>query len=348
MSSPDPSGLGPNLGALEVGVLVAYFLAGMNILQAFIYYQAEFPNDSRFIRALIAVVIAVEMFHSGLIGAFIYNATIDNFGNYAALDRTPWTMAITIPVGGLAQALVQLFFAFRAYIVTRKRIWILLLSGTGTMIHLSCSIVGGVESARHSISVFTVQYRYIAILGLVAGASADALNTTMLVYALYRARSRITQSRKIVERLILWSTETGVLVTAVSFLGLILVFALPQTPAWLVVVLVFAKLYSNTMLATFNGRLALRSSGTQAHISVMTLTGVPKGQAPAKKPHSSPVHVQMTRQKIIMRDGQWGDTMESVDRESPVKDAQSLSAPFAHDVSVGDTVAGLGDGRNEV
>ncbi|KZV67218.1 hypothetical protein PENSPDRAFT_736646 [Peniophora sp. CONT] len=329
MSQP----LGPSLGALEVGVFVAYFLSGMNAVQAFIYYQSEFHNDSRYIKSLIALVVGIEMLHSGLIGAFVYNTTIDNFGNYLALDRTPWTMAISIPIGGLAQAIVQLFFAFRVYVVTRKRPWIPLLSGTLTLIHFSCSIVGGVESARHSISEFTVQYRYLVILGLVGGASADTINTTTLVYALFRARGQITQSRKMVERLILWSTETGLLVTAVSFLGLILVFALPKTPAWLVVVLVFAKLYSNTMLATFNGRVALRSSGTRAHISVLTVTG-DSTRALASNPHGSPVHVKMTRQKIVMRDGHWEDMMESVDRENPSKGAQSLSAPFATDLAV--------------
>ncbi|KZV67219.1 hypothetical protein PENSPDRAFT_688299 [Peniophora sp. CONT] len=341
MSQP-PLNLGPSLGALEVGVFVAYFLSGINAVQAFIYYQSEFHNDSRYIKSLIALVVTIEMVHSGLIGAYVYNATIDNFGNYLSLDHTPWTLAMAIPIGSLAQAIVQLFFAFRVYIVLRKQIWIPLMSTILTLVHFAISIVAGVESGRYSISEFTVRYRYLVVLALVTGAAADTINTATLVYALHRSRGQITQSRKMIERLILWSTETGLLVTAVSFLGLILVFALPDKPAWLVVVLVFAKLYSNTMLATFNGRVALRSTGNRAHISVLTMTGE-NTHGLTSNPHGSPVHVQMTRQKVIMRDGQWDDTMEAVDGEDPSKDAQSLSAPFASDLEIGTTIIAAGD-----
>ncbi|VDC07100.1 unnamed protein product [Peniophora sp. CBMAI 1063] len=353
-TSPVIPNLGPSLGALEVGVFVAWFLSGMNAVQAFIYYQSEFHKDSRYIKLLIAFVVTVEMVHSGLISAYVYDTTINNFGNYDALDSTPWTVAVSIPVGGLAQAMVQLFFTYRAYIITRKRPWIPIISGTGIAIHFACSVAGAVESVRISLTAFTMQYRYLVILGLVAGASADTVNTSTLLFALYRARGGVTQSRKMIERLMLWSTETGILVAyaqpisstscdcgltptntnrAVSFLGLILLFALPHTPAWLVVIMVFAKLYSNTMLATFNGRVALRSSGIQTHVSVLTVTGDRSEALASRNATGSAVHVKMTRQKLVVRDGGLEEMIEDIECEDPVKHGHSLSDPFTPDTT---------------
>ena len=48
-----------------------------------------------------------ELLHSGLIGAYIYDITVNNLGNLSALEQTPWTLAVIPSVGAIPQACVQ-------------------------------------------------------------------------------------------------------------------------------------------------------------------------------------------------------------------------------------------------
>ena len=44
-----------SLGAIEIGVLVAYFLSGITGVQTFLYYQSDFRQDQNLIRVLVSL-----------------------------------------------------------------------------------------------------------------------------------------------------------------------------------------------------------------------------------------------------------------------------------------------------
>ncbi|VDC06020.1 unnamed protein product [Peniophora sp. CBMAI 1063] len=338
--------LGPSLGALEIGVFMAFFLSGITAVQTFIYYQSDFRSDSHWIKVLIVFVLVVEIVHDGLVAGFIYNATINGFGDFASLELAPWALSSSIAVGSLAQAPVQLFFAWRVYVMRRKHIWITAVSATASLLRVACSIAIAVLSQNRSIIVSIERYKWLVITTLASGAFVDVLNTTMLVYVLYRARGEISRSRKMVERLMLWSVETGLLTTMVSILGLILLFALPDTPAFLSVGMVFAKLYSNTLLASLNGRVSLRSTGTQAHVSVLTIAGDhSRGLSVLRdggSVHRPSLHVELSRQKVIARDSEYDGT-DNFPHEISIKSPQLLADHFPEDTE--DTANDAAHGR---
>ncbi|KAF7342410.1 O-methylsterigmatocystin oxidoreductase [Mycena venus] len=108
------------IGAYQIGVLISYILFGVTTTQAYIYYS-RFPDDSRKLKALIAVVWFGELGHAICIGHTLYAFTILDYGHSERLfGPAPKSLETSILFGSITTTSVQVFFAFRIYKFSKK------------------------------------------------------------------------------------------------------------------------------------------------------------------------------------------------------------------------------------
>jgi len=94
------------------------------------------------------------------------------------------------------------------------------------------------------------------------GAVADILIAVTMTYLLLKARENThAMSHTIVTRIVRLTVQSNSLTAGMALLSLILYLGIPNEPYFTAPTLILGKLYSNTLLATFNHRIFLRRDG---------------------------------------------------------------------------------------
>ncbi|KIJ04566.1 hypothetical protein PAXINDRAFT_22141 [Paxillus involutus ATCC 200175] len=73
------AGVNGTWGASFVGLIVACILYGLTVVQTYFYYST-YPNDSSFLKALVAILWALDTAHTAVISHSLYFYLITDFG----------------------------------------------------------------------------------------------------------------------------------------------------------------------------------------------------------------------------------------------------------------------------
>ncbi|KAF7298369.1 hypothetical protein MKEN_01361500 [Mycena kentingensis (nom. inval.)] len=252
------------LGGLEVGVLLAYMLFGVTSTQAYRYFTS-YPNDSLKLKLWVTLVWLCEAAHVATVGQNLYVVTIVYWGHPERLGEVSVAMLVSILFTGIIAALVQSFFAVRIYNLFRTKprhrvvgtfllVLILLIAAAQP----TFSIVPFIGSP----SIITIEQQLSWVVYTVLGLSAvnDLLITSAIVWHLAGERGHAqTRTVVVLDKLIQWTIETGLVTSAAAILALVLFTTSPLSFGWLAVEVVIAKLYSNSLLASLNSRTTLRA-----------------------------------------------------------------------------------------
>ncbi|KAF7351255.1 hypothetical protein MSAN_01557000 [Mycena sanguinolenta] len=255
------------IGAYELGVLVSYILLGVTTTQVYMYWS-RFPNDPPRLRYLVALLWALEMAHAICIGCTLYQMTVSDYGQPERLILIPPSLAIAVVFSGIVGGAVQSFFAARIYHIS-KSLYIPCLSWTLSFSRLLGSIAVCYYGLRlPTIPDFEMQFGWLLnSLWSVASAN-DVLIAVTLVYWLSRCRREAgKRTVALVDKLIAWTMETGVVTSAAGVASLLCFATMKSNYIWIAFFVVNARLYSNSLLASLNSRASLKTMAekTQSH-----------------------------------------------------------------------------------
>ncbi|KAJ7048243.1 hypothetical protein C8F01DRAFT_1193572 [Mycena amicta] len=280
-------------GALEIGVLGSFALFGLTTAQSYVYY-ARFQRDPLFLRLLVAFVWLCELAHTICIGNVLYDYTITNYGNPRIVAaRILPTMSISVVLSGVITALVQGFFAFRIWTLGRShsstgislfRI-IPILLWISEFVYLVASTAATVLAfGQANLPQFLVHYGWLMLSAWVLNLVNDTTITASLVVLLVFNRTRgLHTTTALMDKLIKWTIETGLITSMFSILNLVFVRCPPMSCLilfhlahqyvrnrhsfiWLGIQFIKARLFANSLLASLNSRSSLREmddSGTR-------------------------------------------------------------------------------------
>jgi len=281
------------IGDLEIGVILSCTLFGAMLVQAYNYYDCQF-KDPKALKIVVASVIFLETIHSGLICGFIYFQTVTNFGDFHALGVAHWTLGFSIPISNIAMGLVQGFFAYRIHVLAQSW-YITIISWAFSLFRVGISL--GIAIQSHimvDLFPFITEFLWLVILSLAVVCAVDILNTSALCYYLWSNKTDIERSRRMIDKLLLWTIETGLITTSLNVLALILLLTLDGSTAFLCLSMFTTKLYSNSLFASLNARLKLRSSGPLSTISLSNSTlRVRTGNVHMEQSKVRQVHIEM-------------------------------------------------------
>ncbi|KAJ7205205.1 hypothetical protein GGX14DRAFT_458734 [Mycena pura] len=258
----------PTLGALELGVLLSYLLFGVTTTQLYVYYT-RFPNDNWKIKLL----VACEATHSACVAHTLYLYTILNYGDPKRLIQAPpFTFDTAVLLASIITTLVEGFFAYRIYILGKRRIMVpAIFLAITTFRFIACLGIFGAGVRMTSLVTYEAQFGWL-LNTIWAMAAANEIGITVsLVYLLYTQRNEIhSKTVPLVDKLILWTIGCSLKVPlAWALLTLILVLV------WLAVYIIGAR--CKLRLQGLNGRSTLRgmeAPSSRIHI-LNTTTGNP-------------------------------------------------------------------------
>lgn len=247
-----------NHGALLLGGLVATGLSGVVVVQAIIYFKL-YPLDSPILKALVLIIWSLDLTHSGLVCAAIWNYLIKDFGFANNINVIPLSLSLTIVFTAILTFLVHCFFAHRIFLLS-KRNWYLtmpiLLLATFRLCS-ACATSGEMIQLR-MFSLFKAQFQWLFSLGLALSSIVDIQITISLFILLQNSRSRSLSLNHILDSLILYTFEIGSLTCAATIVSMICWLTMGNNRIFMGLHFVIGKLYANSLLASLNTRHDLR------------------------------------------------------------------------------------------
>ncbi|KAJ6456632.1 hypothetical protein C8R47DRAFT_1165222 [Mycena vitilis] len=278
-SAPIPA-LDGTVGTTLIGGVLGTFLFGIATLQAFNYYR-QYPKDNRILKTLVAVIWFLELGHSICVWHGLYTMTVTFYGQPAHLANPPHSLPMSILFTALILAPVQTFFAYRIKLLSGR--WpITILCSVLTTMRFAFSIV--LIEVFWTSPGFAVLHEpkghWVYMMVVALGPTVDIIIAVSLCYLLWKIRregSQFTQTRRLLDTLILWTVETTT-VTSVAGIMQLLLFLVRKDLAWMVFYLIQPKLFSNSLLASLNNRQTIRSANKGDFLSLGASTDGTRSQ----------------------------------------------------------------------
>jgi hypothetical protein len=252
---PDFNG---TVGAVEIGVMISNFLFGLATVQTFSYYK-KFPKDPWQMKSFVGVLWILELAHSMLTSHTIYWTTVIEYGNTKALNLIPGSLIGAVVLSGIIGPAIQAFFAHRVRRLSHK--WIIPVVCWFLCVIRSISLIAVAVTSYYSptLKFFKETYQWLLATSLAVSTAVDVLIAASLCYYLWHQRdTKFARTRRVVDQLIKWSIQTGLL-TSIATVVMLILFVAVANHAWLSMFCVISKLFSNSLMASLNARAKLRN-----------------------------------------------------------------------------------------
>ncbi|QRV79274.1 hypothetical protein RhiJN_07289 [Ceratobasidium sp. AG-Ba] len=239
-------------GPLLLGYLFNWGLFGILIVQVYIYYLS-FPNDSRVIKSLVYGLFFVDCVQTALTTHNAWHFLSRGWGDLHVLDDPGWSWIAVPLLSGIVSATVQLFFAWRIWVLSKS----IPLAGLIVSIAVAqglCAMYSGIKFAILNDITKIASLFPSATVWLGGSALCDFIITISMVTFLARASTGFSQTDTVITKLIRMTVETGMVTTTAAISELILYLVYQHNNLHMIPALALAKLYTNTLLATFNSR----------------------------------------------------------------------------------------------
>ncbi|KAG8679163.1 hypothetical protein FRC09_019208, partial [Ceratobasidium sp. 395] len=239
-------------GPLLLGYLFNWGLFGILILQVYIYYLS-FPNDGRVIKSLVYGLFLVDCVQTALTTHNAWHFLSRGWGDLHVLADPGWSWIAVPLLSGIVSATVQLFFAWRIWVLSKS----IPLAGLIVSIAVAqglCAMYSGIKFAIINDVTKIASLFPSATVWLGGSALCDFIITISMVTFLARASTGFSQTDSVITKLIRMTVETGMVTTTAAITELILYLVYQHNNLHMIPALALAKLYTNTLLATFNSR----------------------------------------------------------------------------------------------
>ncbi|KAF7289730.1 hypothetical protein MIND_01346600 [Mycena indigotica] len=260
---------GPTIGALLLGTLGSFVLWGIATGQVYMYFS-RFPRDGIALKWLVSVVWLFELVHAICSGHVTYTYTVTNYGNpRSLLGKMPATLAFSVTLGSIITALVQGFFCFRIWTLAPNCFFKLvsIVVWISAFAYLIGSFADTALSIQaENIPAFIAQYNWLLLAPTVLNLFNDNVITMSLVTILLMTRRQgFGRTTVLVDKLIKWTLETGMVTSIFSCLNLAFYQQEPHNFVWVAMQLIKARLFANCLLASLNSRESFRIMDEGTH-----------------------------------------------------------------------------------
>ncbi|KAI0712586.1 hypothetical protein C8Q76DRAFT_797422 [Earliella scabrosa] len=284
-SSPDffpgdtPS-LDNTYGAILLGSNFGLILYGFNLHQAIRYFR-QFPNDSRFVKGLVCLVLILETVNMAFAMHISYAHLVTNYFNPIELTYASWALDVMPLAAGLSMMTTQCFFIRRVFLLGGSRRIVAYIAMALVVVEFAFTM-GAYYVTEGDIAKTDMDIReagtieafiqpsfeaYASVTWLVSVALGviiltDALLTISLIIALRTSRTGFKRTDSLIDVLVLYAITTGLLTTLMNCVAFFLSLLLPDNLIYVGVNTVVIKLYVTSLFAALHSRIALAKYGS--------------------------------------------------------------------------------------
>ncbi|KAF9530984.1 hypothetical protein CPB83DRAFT_892255 [Crepidotus variabilis] len=273
-------------GWMYLGLCINLLLLGV-LTTMMLTYHTTYKSDRWWIKILVSLLYVADFLNSCFTLAYLYLVLIINFGNFDMLQRPDWIFACDPSLTALIGMTVQLFFAWRVFVLTKSS----LISG----LIVTVAVVGGIFGLMTAIKLSRIQYfvellklKAFSVTWLSCEAVADLSITTTLVWYLYRKhKTGFQNTDQIVDRIIRLTVQTGLLTMIVALLNVVFYLADPSG-LHLMFNIPLSKLYSISVMSSLNSRRGWQFGKLTVDTSVVDSIGGRRQGPVSKASNQSP------------------------------------------------------------
>ncbi|KIJ45901.1 hypothetical protein M422DRAFT_29553 [Sphaerobolus stellatus SS14] len=249
------------VGSLLIGTFVTTFLFGIVFLQFYIFCRSS-SNDPLWLRVMVTWVCLLEAAHTLTSWTEVYRLTVTFYGQPLAIERNNVSISLLFAFSGLIGSTVQAYYGYRILIVSKS--WIIpTIIWFGGIIRIAFAGTLAIFPFHSpTISYFTSHYVSLLLVPLAIQVFMDLLNAGALSYYLRQGRVATFKSRKIIDMLILYTIETGLVTSLFAIITFGVTFRQRNNYIQLGFYTIYPKLFSISLLTSLNIREDLRKIET--------------------------------------------------------------------------------------
>ncbi|KAF8198501.1 hypothetical protein BJ912DRAFT_951596 [Pholiota molesta] len=245
-------------GPMLIGVYFNMILYGVLLVQTYHYYLT-YKRDAPWIKILVFYLFCVETVNTACDMAFLFQPLIDRFGLPEATEYFPTMFAAEPIVIVFVSTPIQIFFAWRIYLLTKSKILATIVSVLSLI-----SMGGGVWTTVMIIKIKLFsrkpELHFPALTWFLAASIADVLITGVLVFTLSKRKTGFVATDDAISKIIRMTVQTGLLTALFAIGDVVFFMSLPHTALNFVWDLALSKLYANCLLSTLNARLSIQET----------------------------------------------------------------------------------------
>ncbi|KAI0301720.1 hypothetical protein B0F90DRAFT_291348 [Multifurca ochricompacta] len=293
-------------GPLLLGGLINWTLYGVLITQVIntcvIFLEIDGEIGFLLFRQVVCILV-IETTQTLLTGSDLFYWFVSGFGNFERLKETHLGPINTPILNTLTASIVRSSFCYRIWVIEKSLLWWCCTIMIISLAQCAGAFAGGVQGIMHGVFANAhhqnVPLVYVNLLG---STIADILVATTLGFLFARALQReiIPSMKHAIRRLLYIILETNIISASAATVTLVTFAAAPNDIYWYCPAVAIGKVYSNTLLASFNNRIPVSDSPPMSSIS-----DTPGGSNA----------VQVVIQKNTARMGNLSPSLPSVDED---------------------------------
>lgn len=239
------------LGALLVGFAVSATAFGMLTIQVVTYYR-RFPQDKAAYKALAALIWSISFVDQAFIGYAVYFYTITNYLDPLPLatGKPQWTLIVQMTLGAVVGAIVKACFTLRVWRFSYRNWWLTGYLFLMVLAHLGTVTAFTVKCFEMPSFAYMIVLKSLGTVCLGIGVVTDVSIAAALCFYLQKMRSSHSTADPMINMLIIYAVNTGLLTSTISLATLVLFNIMPTNFVFICMYFVLSKLYAISFLAT--------------------------------------------------------------------------------------------------
>ncbi|KAJ7672222.1 hypothetical protein DFH06DRAFT_1293079 [Mycena polygramma] len=242
------------LGAWLIGLILSAALFGVTCLQVYLYFTKHCARDPAFVKVFVALLLSMDILHLALTSHVVYSVTVTNFGDYVRLSEPIWSLSIQSAIGFLLSALVQLFYAFRVYMISNKNPAMPMLIAITAFVEFGLGIAFTRNTLFQTRGFSEVTYPAAA---LSLGVACDVLVAIAMVYYLLKNKTEFQKTNKAINLLVSYCVSSGGLTMVFAICSLVSLVS-STTMLYTLFFFVTVRLYGLSFMTVLNSREHVR------------------------------------------------------------------------------------------
>ncbi|KAF8507784.1 hypothetical protein JB92DRAFT_2957596 [Gautieria morchelliformis] len=261
MTTPaDVSLLEATFGTLYIGSIFATILYGFTTDQAFRYFRRYWKSDGLSIQSLVLGLWIIDSFQVVLVVHMSWFYLVEGFGKLDLLERLVWSFSLEVGITVLVTFIVRAFYLMQLWILSDKNLLIVAPAFVFATAQLALGMLIAGDMLRHPTITIVSTKTFQAILATkcVTSVLADVIITLSLCYFLHFSRTGLTRTNELVNSLLIYTINRGVLAMLMEAAVMITYLAMEDNYLFAALHLMLGKLHTSSLFSLLLQRDTLR------------------------------------------------------------------------------------------
>lgn len=243
------------LGMTLLGLVFSSMLYGITLTQVYKYFQ-RFQNDPLAVKVMVVAVCLLDTVSVFLVGHACWYYLVTT----GPLGRAVWSLNAELSLSMVISGIAECFLAYRVWMFSDRRLWLTAFLLVMALLHLASGEVSAIQFLLLKRFARFGSVKIPSILRLSSAAICDTGIAVSLCYFLHKKRTGFERTDKIIDYLILFAINSGLLTSFASIACLVTYLVVPKTWVYLALCFLISRLYANTFLCSLNSRQILRTA----------------------------------------------------------------------------------------